>query len=312
MNDLRHINLARIDLNLLVVFDALMSERNVTRAGEKIGLSQPATSNALSRLRKLFEDELFVRMPDGMQPTARAIALQEPIRQVLLQIQSALAGETPFLPELSERVFNVGMSDCVEFILLPELMHYLELIAPKITIRVRVSDRQKALKMLDNGDIDLAIGFFPESSSWHRMQFLFAERFVCVCSQNNAIAQEPLALESYLAASHLLVSPKEEMSGRVDAFLAERGLKRRIAITIPHFLAAPFIIANTNLIATLVERVSIAYSDLLGLCLLPLPFEMPCFSVSMLWHAKNNNESAHIWLRYTIAKLCPTENTSIS
>ncbi len=113
MNIIHHLNLAAIDLNLLVVFDALFSERHVTRAGQKVGLSQPATSNALARLRDLFEDELFVRTPEGMQPTPRAIALEVPIRQVLLQIQSALVSEAPFEPATSERVFTLGMSDYV-------------------------------------------------------------------------------------------------------------------------------------------------------------------------------------------------------
>jgi DNA-binding transcriptional LysR family regulator len=303
MNIIHHINLAAVDLNLLVVFDALMSERHVTRAGQKIGLSQPATSNALSRLRNLFDDELFVRTPEGMQPTSRAIALEPMIQQVLLQIQSALISETPFVPETSERIFTLGMSDYVEFVLLAKLMQVLEVVAPRVKIQVRSTDRQEGLKLLDAEEIDLAIGFFPKCFSWHQEQLLFKEQYVCVSSRNNPKTRDTITLEDYLKASHLLVSPKEDMTGRVDWFLEKQNLKRHVAITVPHFLVAPFVLASTNLIATLAERVARTYADVLDLIVLPLPLEIPGFPVTMLWHTKNNSDPAHIWLRTTISGL---------
>lgn len=303
MSIIHHINLAAVDLNLLVVFDALMNERHVTRAGQKVGLSQPATSNALLRLRNLFKDELFVRTPEGMQPTSKAIALSQPIQQVLWQIQSALTSATPFVSETSERIFTLGMSDYVEFILLPKLMQELAVVAPRVKIQVRATDRQEALKLLDTSEIDLAVGFFPKNFSWHQEQLLFKEHYVCVFSQNNPQAKETITLDDYLAASHLLVSLKEDMTGRVDLILARQNLQRHITITVPHFLVAPFILASTNLIATLAERVARAYANTLDLVVLPLPLEVPGFPVKMLWHIRNNDDLAHIWLRTMISKL---------
>lgn len=303
MKDIQHLNLFSIDLNLLVVFDALMLERSVTRAGEKVGLSQPATSNALNRLRRLFQDELFTRTAEGMQPTQRAIALFPVVRQILLQIESSLANEPLFNPGKSERIFTIGMSDYSEFIILPKLMQYVGMYAPNIKIRVRIVDRQKAITLLDTDKIDLAVGFFPETSSWHEQKILFAEKFVCVLSRNHPLIQDRISLPEYVKADHLLVSLKEDGTGRVDELLAQKNLKRNIAVTIPNFLAAPFIIANTHLIATLGERLAKGYSQVLNLQILPLPLALNGFNVSMVWHSKNDKEPSHKWMRSVINDL---------
>ena len=305
MSDIHHINLAAIDLNLLVVFDALMSERNVTRAGKKIGLSQPATSNALARLRNLFEDDLFVRTPNGMQPTPRAINLSHPIGQVLLKIQSTLEKESVFSPEASERVFSIGMSDHGELVLLPKLMQSLEKEAPKVKIRVRSLEREAALKMIDKDELDLVIGFFPEHSSWHEEKALFQERFVGVCRKGNDKLSEQVTLEEYLGSGHLMVSPNnEDMTGFIDQILEQKNLRRHIAMSVPHFLVAPFVLADTDLIATLAERVAKTYLDILSLRIFDLPLDAGGFPVSMLWHTKNNSDLAHTWLREVVAQVC--------
>lgn len=165
-------NMAAVDLNLLIVFDALMQERNVTRAGQRVGLSQPATSAALSRLRHLFEDELLVKTASGMEPTPKALQLAETLRSPLLRIQSALTEQDQFVPETSDRIFRLGMSDYAELVLLPELMQQLSQQAPNVQIQVRATDRQEALMLLDEDHIDLAIDFYPNCSSWHRQQVL--------------------------------------------------------------------------------------------------------------------------------------------
>lgn len=303
MSDIQHINLAAIDLNLLVVFDAVFAARHVTLAGRKIGLSQPATSNALSRLRHLFDDELFVKTSSGMQPTPKAVTLAEPIRQVLEQIQATLTTNAEFIPEVSERLFTIGMSDLMALNVLPKLMQSLEHIAPRVKIRVRSIDRDRGLQMIDADELDLAIGFFPKRSAWHQTQVLFQETFVGVCRQNHPIADQPITMETYLAASHLLVSPKEDVSGRVDDLLAGQNLKRQVALALPQFLAAPFAIAQTNLLATVPASLARTYADLLNLQIVPLPFELSGFAVLMLWHTKNQNDPAHDWLRQLIKNL---------
>ncbi len=299
-------NLAGIDLNLLVVFDALMTERQVTRAGERIGLSQPATSNALARLRTLTKDELFVRSRGTLLPTPVAISLAQQIQPALGQIQTALSPVQPFDPMTSDRVFNIGMSDYVGFVLLPRLLEKLETVAPQVKIQVKSGDRQHRLELLDKGEIDLLCGLIPERIAWHEKQLLFREQFVCVCRRDRPIIDDTLSLQEYLAADHLLVSVQEDMVGRVDYLLAKQNLKRHIAVSIPHFLVAPSILARTNLIATLVERVAHEFAPNLNLKVLPCPIPLKGFSVYMRWHQSAQNNATHIWLRTLIQEIATT------
>ncbi|MBD2181648.1 LysR family transcriptional regulator [Planktothrix sp. FACHB-1355] len=296
-------NLAGIDLNLLVVFDALMTERHVTRAGERLNLSQPATSNALARLRSLLGDELFVRSATGLQPTPKALELAKQIQPALQQIETALLCEDSFDPATSEIVFAIGMSDYTEFVLLPLLMQKLQAVAPRVRMRVRSGDRQKLLSLLDSGELDLICGLFPEQVKWHSQQFLFQENYVCVCRRNHPLIGDSLSLEQYVAANHLLVSIKEDMIGRVDEVLASKNLKRHIAISIPHFTIAPFILAQTDLIATLAQRVARKFTEVENLKILALPLGMQGFSVYIRWHMSNENNPASVWLRKIFADM---------
>ncbi len=296
-------SLNQIDLNLLVVFDALMRDRHVTRAGERIGLSQPATSNALARLRYLTKDKLFIRAKSGLQPTPVAIALANQIQPALQQIQIALSSEAGFEPMTSDRVFAIGMTDYVEFVLLPPLLEKLEQVAPNLKIQVRTGDRQQLFDLLDNGKVDLICGVFPEQIPWHQEQLLFQERFVCVCRQDHSLIQDSLSLEEYLTTSHLLISIKEDMVGRVDDTLAIQGLSRNIRLSIPHFLVAPSIIARTDLITTLAERIAIAFAKYLNLKVFPCPLEIDGFSVVMRWHQSTTNQSTHQWLRQLFTEI---------
>jgi DNA-binding transcriptional LysR family regulator len=297
MSNIHHVNLAGIDLNLLVVFDALMTDKHVTRAGERIGLSQPATSNALARLRSLIKDDLFIRTAAGLRPTPTAIALHQQLRPALQQIQAALLEQSTFDPATSDRVFVIGMSDYVEFTLLPSLMQKLQTLAPGIGVQIRSGDRHKLLSLIDSNEIDLACGVFPEKIAWHQEQQLLQESYICVCRKNHPVIGSSLSLEEYLSVSHLLVSIKEDRIGRVDALLAEQNLKRHIALSTPHFLTAPFILAQTDLVATLAYRVALTFAKDRKLKLLPLPFPMPAFSVFMRWHQSTETTPACQWLR---------------
>lgn len=251
MSVIHHFNLAAADLNLLVVFDALMNEQHLTRAAEKIGLSQPATSNALARLRKLFKDDLFIKTSKGMTPTPRAVELTEPIRQALLQIQLTIISEPQFIPETSERIFRLGMDDYTELIFLPALLQKIEQLAPKVRIQVCSTNWMRSPKLLDVDEIDLAIGHCPQWQPWLTRQLLYEECFICVATRERFGTRKAITLEEYVAASHLLMSPKEDMIGMVDQILREQNLIRNIAISVPNFLIVPFILMNTSLIATL-------------------------------------------------------------
>jgi DNA-binding transcriptional LysR family regulator len=296
-------NLASIDLNLLVVFNALMTERQVTRAGESIGLSQPATSNALARLRKLTQDKLFIRNGGELQPTPVAIELAQQIQPALAQIHTALSPIQPFDPLTSDRVFSIGMNDYVEFVLLPPLLEKLATTAPHVKIQVRSGNREQQLALLDNGEVDLMCGLFPNKIAWHEQQLLFQERFVCVCSRNHPSLGDTLSVQEYVDADHLLISVQEDMVGRIDYLLAKQHLKRNITLSIPHFLVAPAILARTNLIATMVERVAVEFASAHNLKILPSPIPLQGFSVFMRWHQSMHEHAANAWLRSTISEV---------
>ncbi len=303
MSVIHHFNLAGIDLNLLVVFDALMTSQHLTRAAEKIGLSQPATSNALSRLRKLFKDDLFIKTSKGMTPTPKAIELAEFIHEVLLQVQTAIYSESQFIPQQSDRIFRLGMDDYSELVFLPKLLKQLEILAPKVKIQVRSTNWMRSPKLLDADEIDLAIGHCPQFQPWQTRQLLYEEHFVCVTSEKFKM-QKAIALQEYIAASHLLVSPKEDMVGLVDKALAVQNLSRNVAMSVPNFLIVPFILVNTNLIATVPAQLVKTFVEVWQLYAFTLPFEMTGFSVDMLWHNKNDREAGHIWLRNLISQIC--------
>ncbi|MBV9387538.1 MAG: hypothetical protein JOZ78_14055 [Chroococcidiopsidaceae cyanobacterium CP_BM_ER_R8_30] len=196
------------------------------------------------------------------------------------------------------------MSDYAELVLLPDLMQQLSQQAPKVQLQVRATDRHEALSLLDEDLIDLAIGFYPDYSSWHRRQVLFQEEFVCVCRQEHPSVQKSLTLDMYLKASHLLVSLREDRTGRIDKILANQNLQRHIVLTIPHFLLAGFILARTDLFAALPKRLAQVWTEFLPLQLLPLPIQVPGFALSILWHSKNQDEAGHQWLRSLYTLMC--------
>lgn len=304
MQSIQHFNLAGVDLNLMVVFDALMNEQHLTRAAEKIGLSQPATSNALSRLRSLFDDDLFIKTSKGMTPTPRAIELAASIHQALLQVQTAIYSEPEFIPQTSDRVFRLGMDDYSELVFLPKLLAEMEILAPKVRIQVRSTNWMRSPKLLDADEIDLAIGHCPQFQPWHTKQLLYEEYFVCVASSERFRHRKAIGINEYIAAAHLLVSPKEDMVGLVDEALARQNMSRNVAMSVPNFLIVPFILVSTNLIATLPAHLVTTFVEVWQLYASPLPFEMNGFSVDLLWHSKNAREAGHLWLRKLIAQQC--------
>ncbi|MEL6779935.1 MAG: LysR family transcriptional regulator, partial [Cyanobacteria bacterium J06597_16] len=287
-------NLSGWDLNLLVVFDALITEQHLTRASERVGLSQPATSNALARLRKLTQDELFVRTKGRFQPTPVAIALAQQIQPALQQIDTALVQTKPFDPATSDHIFSLGMSDYTAFLILPELLKTLKSLAPKIAVQVRTGERDRLLKLLDEGKVDVLCGVFPENIPWHQSQKLFEETFVCVCRQDHPQIGSEISLLQYSEAEHLLVSVAGDRSGRIDRILQQQGLSRHVSVAVPHFLVAPFILAQTDLIAMLAKRVAERFAQRQALKLLQSPVALTGFSVVMRWHQSSQTHADQV------------------
>ncbi len=293
-----------IDLNLLVAFDALMKERSVTRAGIRIGRTQPAMSAALSRLRGLLNDELFIRSPAGLQPTPRALDLAEPLGHALTEIQRTLEFTQTFDPTTSTATFSIALSDHPTFRVLPVLLDALRQKAPGITLRIgNFTARDDAITLLDAGEADLTIGVSPTASGRILTRPLFSEDFVCVLRRDHPATKAPLDLPAFLSLSHLMVSPENDRFGLVDAALAKMGHKRRLAVTLPTMYAAPLVIARSDLIATLMAGVIPASGQADALAVRPPPIDLDPITFTMSWHRRNDVHPAQRWLRDFVAGL---------
>jgi DNA-binding transcriptional LysR family regulator len=299
-------NLQSFDLNLLLAFESLMVERSVTRAARRLNLSQPAMSNALGRLRRTFDDPLLVKTREGMKPTPVAQALVGPVSEALARLRAALEEKPVFDALVSRHTFHLLASDYVETLLLAPLLGGLHAKAPGVTIRV---DRQASLFQPPTpsqlaGPHDLAIGFFPDAlsleSSLHS-ELMWEERNVCIASRAHKTIRGRLTLKQYATASHVAVFYKSEGPGVIDTILAQHGYARRVATFVPHFLAVPFIVAASDLIATVPERLARVFAGVLKLQVLAAPLGIPPFRLAMLWHERNDRDAAHLWLRSLIA-----------
>jgi DNA-binding transcriptional LysR family regulator len=291
-------NLASIDLNLLVAFEAMMEERHVTRAADRIGLAQPSMSNALKRLRALFNDELFVRMGGGMQPTDKAISLARPIGLALRQVRVALAPEPAFDARSSQRRFAVAVTDYGDLVVVPKLIHLLRGEAPGIDIAVKpITDARAAVSKLERGEVDVLIGgHLPDSTQCIRHR-LFEERFVCIMDASRPGEVEDLTLEAFADMPHALFSATggDSNPGVIDTMLSRHGLKRRIAVTLAHVAAVPFTVAGTDLVATVAERVAGLLCAGTSISIQATPFEVPPFAVDLLQTRKSVEEPGMRW-----------------
>ena len=294
-----------IDLNLLVAFDAIMAERSVTKAGHRIGRTQPAMSAALSRLRGLFDDQLFVRGQDGLQPTPRAIELAEPLGRSLEEIGRTLGFAQEFDPALSRITLNIALQEHAAFKLLPNLVKRLHAQAPATKLAIRsYTARDDAIALLDAGEADVAVGVPPSSAPGRIFTtMLFEEEYVCVVRKNHPAAGRSLQLETFLSLEHLLVSPEGDRFGHTDTALAQRGLRRSLAVTLTQMYAAPALVAGSDLISTLMRGVVevSGFEDRLEILKPPLQLD-PCPYV-MSWHRRNDAHPAQKWLRACIRSI---------
>jgi DNA-binding transcriptional LysR family regulator len=303
MTSIDHANLSRLDLNLLVAFDALLTERSVTRAAARLGLGQSAMSHNLGRLRTLFGDELLTRSADGMRPTPRALALADPVRVTLAQIQAAVLQREAFDPSTAERTFRVGLADSIEVALIPGLLARLRKIAPSVSLRLRSINRLSILEELDTGKLDLGIGVFDLGQIHHKRRALYSDSFLCLFNPAQLDFTAPISLDDYLSVPHILTSLTDDAHGAVDEALAKHKLKRTIALTTPGFLAVPFVVRRAPVITTMPSRLARYFADAFGLATSPAPVALPTFTISLLWHASFDHDPGHVWLRQTVSGL---------
>jgi DNA-binding transcriptional LysR family regulator len=294
-----------IDLNLLAAFDALMDERNVTRAAVRMGVSQPAMSAALSRLRTLFADPLFLRSAEGLLPTQRARDLAGPIAQALRQIEAAVVPRPQFDPATAAFSFNLGLYDYPALVLLPALAEALRRQAPGASLNVHAfSARDSAVDLLDAGTIDAAVGVPPTLADGRILtRPLLQDEFVTIVRQGHPAARQGLDLGAYLALSHVLVSPEGDRHGLVDEALARLGQRRHLAVTLPQLFAAPALVARTDMAATLLRRVALHGTEPLQLQVLAPPVALAPIVFHLVWHRRTNGHPAQQWLRGLLASL---------
>jgi DNA-binding transcriptional LysR family regulator len=287
-----------VDLNLLRVLGALLAERHLTRAGARLGMTQSATSHALARLRRVFDDPLFIRTARGLAPTARAEALADPIDEVLRGVERCLRVEPPFHPEAAARTFQLATSDYGSFVIGAKLLAFLERDAPNIDVRIRALDGGFP-EQLARGEADVVVSpaRAEELPVGIRSRPLFRERFVCLVRAGHPSLRRAVDLAAWLSMRHLLVAPRGTPGGVVDETLAQLGQRRRVALAVPHFLLAPHAVASSDLVVTLGARVAGAFAHILPVRAFEPPVRLPGFEVRMYWHERHHRDQAQRWFR---------------
>ncbi len=299
--------LRRLDLNLLVVFDVLMQERNITRAAVKLNMSQPAVSHALSRLRLHLEDPLLVRSGDSMQPSARALEIQTELHSALTQIELTLSPRPHFEPSTSEREFTISTTDYVEAILLPPLLSRLQRLAPGITLLIRHLPSQLPLEELENGLIDLAIGRAEEVPKRFRTRLLLADDYLSAMSDNHELVGQNLTMARFAKQEHLLVAPEAKRKQVAKMLYPHKQKQPKIIASLPHFLAALFSLKGSNFILTGPQRLLRQFEKPFDLYLTPPPFNVPPFQISMVWHQIRSADQGMEWLRHQLEEIAKFE-----
>ena len=307
--------MSNVDLNLLVVFDAIMTEGSITKAASRVGMTQPAVSNSVARMRLVWNDPLFVKHGRGIKPTPRAESLWQHFRSPLLEIRQ-MTTDNGFDPATSDRVFRVGVTEHpVDMIWLP-LRRVMETEAPNISIH-SVPIHRNTEELLLNASIDLAVHYYVGNHKKIRSSWLFSNKLVCVVRPDHSLLQSldskgVLPLEQYLLEDHLMVSLSGEARANVDDVLAQRGLKRKIAMTVNYFSLVPPILKDSNLVCVTPQSVVARDVRAGELVVVPLSFEIEPAPISLLWHTRQDRDAGNIWMRQLISKFANAETAKMA
>ena len=291
-----------INTRLLQVFNEIYAKKSVSNAALALGLPQPAVSIALAKLREHFGNPLFVRTTDGMVPTPLGAELIEPVRAALNAVSAVVDFSTHFDPSTSKRVFKIAMTDISQLILLPKLWERLRLTAPGVGIDVFPLSNETP-QLLESGAVDLALGYVPELEAGFYQQRLFSQHFVCMVSQNHPRIQGKLKLKQYLQEDHAAIVSSGAAPKIIDETLHAMGKERRIALRIPHFLGASFVVELTDLLITIPQRLAEVLQGRGAYVIYPVPFAIPTYEVKQHWHERYHHDAASRWLRGVIADL---------
>lgn len=288
-------NLRKLDLNLLIALDVLIEEASVTRAAQRLEMSQSAMSYSLKRLRTILNDEILIRTSREMEVTAYAREISSRVREILTTIQSTLLEKESFDPATAQASFRIAASDYVEATLGINLLQQLISRAPSMRIRISNLDKETVMDALDDNRVDLVVDTKLPLKRWHVEQNLYAEEFVCVVRSDDSLTE--LSVEDYVERSHLLVSMRDDFQGTGDETLEQQQRSRQVVWSTSHFMAVPFLLANSDCVALLPRRMAQQCARAMDLKLLSPPIEISGFTISMVWHQRNTNTLQHQWLR---------------
>ncbi|GGX97084.1 LysR family transcriptional regulator [Litchfieldella qijiaojingensis] len=297
------LKLSDIDINLLVVFDLLYQKRNTQLVAQHLGLTQPAVSHALKRLRKLLGDELFERTSKGLMPTPYATRIHAPVSEALSSLQETLSLSHDFDPTTSQRTFNISMTDIGEIYFLPKLMLRLAREAPNVTLSTTRSHTLDMKQEMEEGNIDLAVGWIPQLGAGFYQQRLFVQRYVCLMRDGHPLAKGGFSREDFTSAQHILVVAKGTGHGKVEELLAKSGITRPVRLQVPHFVAVPYIVSTTDLVVTVTNKLAEATEDRFSLRAYPHPLELPEVPINMFWHRRFHQDPGNQWLRSLIHEM---------
>lgn len=287
-----------LDLNLLRIFDRLLAERKVSAAAESLGLTQPAVSNALKRLRDLTGDELFTRTPTGMQPTGYAMQIAEPIAYALSSLEATFNAGKAFDPATSDRTFALGLTDIGEAYLLPGLLAAALKTAPQVKFTAVSTGSDTLRESMEKGLIDVAVGLLPSlQGNFFRRRMMLNRYVVCFRAEHRLAGQKHWSIEDFLAQAHVLVAAPGSGHGVVDVQMAKMGLARRIHLKVPHFLALGPILRGCDMVATIPKTLASILAEPYGLQCVAHPVDLPKVSIDLFWHRRQQRDPANVWLR---------------
>lgn len=304
-------NLRSVDLNLLTIFDAVITEQNLSRAAAHIGMSQPAISAALARLRLVLKDELFVRTGRGVRPTPKALELQQPIRDILNQISATLAPSHLFDPSTTQKTFCIASIDYGGITVIPALLEHLQALGSSARINVWPQYEVDLREKMRFGQVDFVIDNTPITDSDFSSIVLNKEKPWCLVRRGHPDIHKTLSLQQFLRAGHIVLYPQGDRVSQLDEYLIQQDIRRNHAMKVPSFFNMPYLVQTSDLICCLPERVAHHFAALHDLAILPVPLPDWVAHYYLMWHTRTNQEPAHQWLRDIIITLCKTPSRYI-
>jgi DNA-binding transcriptional LysR family regulator len=291
-----------IDLKVLNVFAETYRTSSVSQAAENLGLSQPTISFNLSKLRDYYKDTLFVRTSRGMEPTPLAVDLYEKVVDLLASFKLIARVKSAFEPSETERIFRIAMTDISQIVLLPSLLNRLRLLAPRAQLRISHITADTP-RLLESGEVELAVGFMPQLDVGFYQQKLFPQQYVVLAASRRPNLVDGLTMEEYLKAGHVVVAPPGTGHFIIDRMLRKQQLHRNVVLEIPNYLGAMDIVAQTDLLATVPQKLADLMSSTIATQRFPLPFYVPPYDIKQHWHARFHQDPGHRWLRVLLAEL---------